>query len=56
MTISRETYKLPRTVCSFRKIAFFGADAVVFRPVYEHVDFAPFSVIRSLGWPVADHV
>ena len=41
---------------SFRKIAFFGPDTVVLRPVYEYFDFAPFSVVRALGWPVADLV
>jgi hypothetical protein len=48
--------EMPKVARSFHKIAFFGPDAVVLRSLYEEFNFAPLSVIRALGWPVADHV
>ena len=51
-----ERNAVPNVTRSFRKIAFFGPDAVAFRSLYYEFNFAPLSVIRDLGWPVADHV
>ena len=48
--------EMPEVARSFRKIAFFGPDAVVLRSLYQEFNFAPLSVIRAQGWPVADHV